>query len=116
MKKLINELITWDKLDNDLKGRPEFHIKKAEISKNAASFTITVRLNFVVPYENHLKIRSVVKERLNCVENVYIIYEYSDMVTSEEKTVSLFSGYISDITLIHLYIFLSKLLFSHLCS
>lgn len=98
MKKLINELITWDKLGNDLKGRPEFHIKKAEISKNAASFTITVRLNFVVPYENHLKIRSVVKERLNCVENVYIIYEYSDMVTSEEKTVSLFSGYISDMT------------------
>ena len=96
MRKLIQEIITWEKLGDELSGKPQFTFKDAVMSRDAKSLRINMGLNFVVPYEDHLKITAVLINKLETVENVHMVYEYGDMVLGEEKIVEMYSEYIEE--------------------
>ena len=59
MKNLIENSISWERLGRHPKSEYGFSIERAVMSKETGILTIDIRANFVMPYEDVLKIRAI---------------------------------------------------------
>lgn len=93
---VIKSAIRWDMAGEGARENGELSIKDAAVAKDGKSLSITLGLNFVVPYESHEAVCSTVMEKINSadgmggIEKVCLKYEYEELVQPEEDAIRLF--------------------------
>lgn len=98
MIELIRANIDWERLGSGYE-KYEAAIEDAVMSKDGSSLTVNMRLNFVMPFESHEQICSVIMKKIPVLENVFIFYEYeiSGFMQDDEAAVRLFTEHMIDI-------------------
>ena len=89
MKQLFEDAIKIDKIGNYDRENLRFEIAKAKLSGDKPVLNIPVKLNFIIPYDEHLKIKAIIKNKLPGIADVKLSYEYEDIMLSREDCVRL---------------------------
>lgn len=89
MKQLFEDAIKIDKIGNYDRENLRFEIAKAKLSGDKLVLNIPVKLNFIIPYDEHLKIKAIIKNKLPGIADVKLSYEYEDIMLSREDCVRL---------------------------
>lgn len=97
MKKLIENSIAWSKLGKHAKTEYIFTIGRAVISKETRILSIDLRLNFVIPFEDLLKIQAVINSEVEAVKSVKINCIYENVIQSPGEVISLFIPHMIEI-------------------
>lgn len=86
---IFNEMIDYNRLGDYSRNDFGFEITRAAISKETAVLSVSVTLNFIIPYDNHLKIAEAIKERMPMLSKVKMIYTYNDVKLKKADIVRL---------------------------
>ena len=87
MKNLIENSISWERLGRHPKSEYGFSIERAVMSKETGILTIDIRANFVMPYEDVLKIRAIVKSEVPALKDVKLEFVYDSVIQTEEEII-----------------------------
>lgn len=90
MKNLIENSISWDRLGKRSKSEYEFGIEKASISSADSVFTIDLHANFVMPYDDILKMKAIIKSQVPELSDVNFTFRYENVVQTNEEIIKLF--------------------------
>ena len=90
MKNLIENTITWTKIGKHSKSEYRYVIEKAAISKENLILNIDMRLNFVVPFSDVLRIKALIQNQITDLKGVEINFIYEDVILTEQEIVTLF--------------------------
>ena len=85
MKNLIESNIHWNKIGSHPKESYSFHLGKAKMSKDGSVLTLAVELNFVVPYEDILRIKALIINQVPDLVRVDFQFHYRDMILKPEE-------------------------------
>lgn len=85
MKNLIESNIHWNKIGSHPKEAYSFHLGKAKMSKDGSVLTLEVELNFVVPYEDILRIKALIINQIPDLVRVDFQFHYRDMILKPEE-------------------------------
>ena len=80
MREIFEKLIDLDQIGKYKKEKLHFMLGDAAISKETAVLRVPVTLNFIIPYEEHLKIKAVIKNKLPILSDVKIEYHYQNEI------------------------------------
>jgi len=89
MRQLFEDAITIEKIGNYGSEELCFDIEKAVLSGDKPTLNIHVKLNFVIPYDEHLKIKAIIKNKIPGISDVKLNYKYENVILSREDTVRL---------------------------
>lgn len=89
MRRLFEEVIDIKSIGEYEREALSFEIGKAAISKETAVLSVPVKLNFVIPYDEHLKLKAVIKNKIPGISDVKFTYEYADVMLTPDDTVRL---------------------------
>lgn len=95
MRELFENNINWDAILGHSRDECTFTVEDAVFSQENNCLTITVRLNFIVPYLDSEKIKSLIISSLDMDVNVRINYIYEDLILSEEETIRMSVPYLT---------------------
>ena len=87
MKNLIENSISWERLGRHPKSEYGFSIERAVMSKETGILTIDIRANFVMPYEDVLKIRAIVKSEVPALKDVKLEFVYDNVIQTDEEII-----------------------------
>lgn len=90
MKNLIENSISWERLGRHPKSEYEFSIQRAVMSKKTGILTIDIRANFVMPYEDVLKIKAIVKNEVPALKDVQLDFIYENVIQTKTEIISHF--------------------------
>lgn len=93
MKELINKHINWESLGTHDINEYKYDIQRAVISKDTGIFTITVSLNFVMPFLDAEKIKAIIKNTLPEIQGIEIDFDYREMIMDDDEIIRLFIPY-----------------------
>ena len=85
MKNLIESNIHWNKIGSHPKEAYSFHLGKAKMSKDGSVLTLEVELNFVVPFEDTLRIKALIINQIPDLVKVDFQFHYRDMILKPEE-------------------------------
>ncbi|MDD4389800.1 MAG: PolC-type DNA polymerase III [Eubacteriales bacterium] len=94
MKDIFENSIRFEDIGNYAKEQLFYDIKRAAISKDGKTLYIAVLLNFIIPYEAHLKIEDEIKCRIPQIEGIRIEYIYENIIMTEEEITKYAIGHI----------------------
>ena len=89
MRQLFEDAITIEKIGNYGSEELCFDIEKAVLSGDKPTLNIHVKLNFVIPYDEHLKIKAIIKNKIPGISDVKLNYKYVVFI----KTIVTFNKY-----------------------
>ncbi|MDO4859905.1 MAG: hypothetical protein Q4A48_02640, partial [Bacillota bacterium] len=87
----ILDNIIWDEFETDIREKAAVDLKGAALTKSGRGLTITLGLNFVMPYSCCEKICEAVREKITSdgniagIEEVSLEFVYGPLVQSEEE-------------------------------
>lgn len=87
---MIENSISWDRLGKRSRSEYAFSVRKAAISKETGELTIDMAVNFVMPYDDMLKIRALILNQLSDLGGVRFNFFHEDMVQTEEEIAILY--------------------------
>lgn len=90
MKNLIENSISWNRLGRRSRSEYEFAIEKAALSGEGDVFSLDIRANFVMPFEDVLKIKGIILSEIPELESVELNFRYEDVVQTPEEILKLF--------------------------
>jgi len=94
INKLIHDSIQWEKVGNYDNDQLKFQIGNLALSQEQGKFSLELIVNFVMPFDDALKIKALIKNRVPNIESVDIIFTYKDMVQREDDIIRLSIEYI----------------------
>ena len=96
MRKLIENTIDWQALTGGRLDKENFIIELGQgvMHKETGVLVIPMTLNFVLPYDDLLRIKALVKSRLDFVEGVKFRFRYKDVILSEEEIIKNYMPYL----------------------
>lgn len=97
MKELIEQNISWDALENHPKKDFRYEIEGAAIHKETGVFTVTLRLNFIMPALDMAKVRGILLHQFSDLSDVKFEYIYENVILSEEEIIGLFIPHMIEI-------------------
>lgn len=97
MKELIEQNISWDALGNHPKKDFRYEIEGASIHKETGVFTVTLRLNFIMPALDMAKVRGILLHQFSDLSDVKFEYIYENIILSEEEIIGLFIPHMIEI-------------------
>ena len=97
MKELIEQNISWDALGNHPKKDFRYEIEGAAIHKETGVFTVTLRLNFIMPALDMAKVRGILLHQFSDLSDVKFEYIYENVILSEEEIIGLFIPHMIEI-------------------
>jgi len=90
MKTLIESTISWNKIGRHPKQDYRFSLGKAKMSKDGSVLTIEVELNFVVPFEDVLRLKALILNQIPHLKKVEFEFFYQEVILTKEEVVKLF--------------------------
>ncbi len=99
MRKLIDSVVDWEGLTGGRIDKEEyrFELGQGVMHKETGVLVIPMTLNFVLPYDELLKIKALVRSRLDFVEDVKFRFSFRDMVMNEEEVIRHYLPYLIQI-------------------
>ena len=99
MRKLIREAVDWQKitdgrLDTD---KYEYELGQGVMHKESGVLVIPMTLNFVLPYDELLKIKALVKSKLDFIEDVKFRFRYDNVILTEDEIIKNYLPYLIQI-------------------
>lgn len=88
MRDIFEQAINFNNVWAGGKDGLLYDIEKATVSKESV-LNVSVKLNFILPYDDHLKIIAVIKNKLPMVSGVKLIYTYENFVIGREDIIRL---------------------------
>lgn len=95
MIEIFEESISWEKLKIN-KENCSIKITRGSISRESEIFTIYVSLNFIVPYNDHLKIIKLIEDKVGASVRIRIEYEYNDIIQSKADIIKSYFPYLTE--------------------
>ena len=99
MEKFIYDLIDWKNLGekfNINESKLYLRIEDSYIDKKSLIINLSIRLNFVLPYDSHKFLKYKILNSSDHIKDVVIKYEYDDMVISDLEAIKTYIPYMSD--------------------
>ena len=90
MKNLIENTISWNKIGRHAKQEYVFSLGRAKMSKDGSVLTLDIELNFVLPYEDVLRIKALVINQIPHLRTVDLNFIYLDVILSKDEIIKLF--------------------------
>lgn len=90
MKNLIESTINWNRIGRHPKEEYHFSLGKAKMSKDGSVLTLDVELNFVMPFEDVLRLKALIINQIEHLRNVEFNFQYVDVILSKEEIIKLF--------------------------
>ena len=97
MKALIESNISWSKIGKHPKESYVYSIEKAVVSKETAVLSMDIRLNFVIPFSDVLRIKEIIRNEVSGLKGVSLNFLYEDVILSEKEIIRLSIEHIIDI-------------------
>ena len=99
MRNLINNAVDWDSLTGGRIAKEQFSYELGQgvMHKETGVLVIPMTLNFVLPYDELLKIKALVKSKLDFVEDVKFRFRYKDILMNEEEIIRHYIPYLMQI-------------------
>lgn len=88
MKSLIEQSISWTKIGKHAKERYRYTVERAVVSKETAVLSVSMRLNFVLPFADVVRIRQRIKGEIQGLNDVEIRFFYEDVILSQQEILS----------------------------
>ena len=90
MKNLIENSISWNRLGRRSKSEYEFAIEKAVMSREDNTFEMDIKANFVMPFEDVLKVKAIILNEIPELNGVELHFRYENTVQTQEEILKLF--------------------------
>src|SRR5665648_42962 len=90
MKNLIENTISWNKIGRHAKQEYSFSLGRAKMSKDGSVLTLDIELNFVLPYEDILRIKALIINQIPHLKTVDLNFIYTGIILTKEEIVKLF--------------------------
>ncbi|MGF6376214.1 DNA polymerase-3 subunit alpha (Gram-positive type) [Clostridiales Family XIII bacterium PM5-7] len=90
MKDIISSSIQWDTIGAHDISEYQLDISGAVIAKETEMLTITLRLNFVIPYLDMEKMKAVILHQIPNLKGVNIQCQYEQVILTNEEIARLF--------------------------
>jgi DNA polymerase-3 subunit alpha (Gram-positive type) len=90
MKNLIENTISWNKIGRHAKQEYVFSLGRAKLSKDGSVLTLDIELNFVLPYEDVLRIKALIINQIPHLKTVDLNFIYLDLILSKEEIIKLY--------------------------
>lgn len=87
MKALIESNISWSEIGMHPKESYQYSIEKAVVSKETAVLSMDIRLNFVIPFSDVEKIKSIIKNEVPGLKGVILNFIYQDIILNEQEII-----------------------------
>ncbi len=99
MRKLIREAVQWENITD---GRLEmeqfsYELGQGVMHKETGVLVIPMTLNFVLPYDELLKIKAIVKSKLDFIDDVKFRFKYDNVILTEEEIIKNYLPYLIQI-------------------
>ena len=99
MRKLIRETVQWENITD---GRLEmeqfsYELGQGVMHKETGVLVIPMTLNFVLPYDELLKIKAIVKSKLDFIDDVKFRFKYDNVILTEEEIIKNYLPYLIQI-------------------
>ena len=92
MKNLIRESIDWSVLGGE-KSEYSFELGKGVIHKETGVLEMPIRLNFIIPFLDCEKIKALIINKLDIINEVRFDFTYENLLLDEEQITRLFLPY-----------------------
>lgn len=89
MIELIEQSLTYEKLGDHSKEDFSYRVISADLNSKDGVLKIKLRLNFVMPFLDGEKLKTLVKSQVPGLNKVQIEYEYDEIIQSHEEIVAL---------------------------
>ena len=99
MERFIYDLIDWKNLGekfNINESKLYLRIEDSYIDKKSLIINLSIRLNFVLPYDSHKFLKYKILNSSDHIKDVVIKYDYDDMVISDLEAIKTYIPYMSD--------------------
>ncbi len=96
MENILKEQIHWEEIGAYSKDKLYFRIKNGVLVKENNSLIITIELNFIVPLLDQKRIKSIILNKIDEVDNVEIKYIYEDILLKDEDLIRLYLPHLRD--------------------
>lgn len=90
MKNLIENSISWNRLGRRSKSEYEFAIEKAVMSREDNTFEMDIKANFVMPFEDVLKVKAIILNEIPELNGAEFHFRYENTVQTQEEILKLF--------------------------
>ena len=99
MRKLIREAVQWEKITDGRLDIEQFNYELGQgvMHKESGVLVIPMTLNFVLPYDELLKIKALVKSKLDFIEDVKFRFKYEDVILNDEEIIRNYLPYLIQI-------------------
>ncbi len=99
MRRLIDSVVDWVGITNGRIAKEEyrFELGQGVMHKETGILVVPMTLNFVLPYDELLKLKALVKSKLDFIEDVKFRFSFRDMVMNEEEIVRHYLPYLIQI-------------------
>lgn len=89
MIEIIEKSISWDRLGNRPKDDYKFKVESANFIKDKGELKVILKLNFVMPFLDGEKIKTLLMSSVAGLNNAIIDYKYEDIIQTDEEVVSI---------------------------
>jgi DNA polymerase-3 subunit alpha (Gram-positive type) len=89
MINLVEGTINWSKLGKHPRESYNFSLGRAQMSKESATLSLTIELNFVIPFEDVQRIKAIILNQIQGLKAVNLDFIYTEMVQTPEEIVKL---------------------------
>ena len=96
MKQIIEETVSWDAIGEHDRSEYAYSLEKALISKDGHSLTISLGLNFIIPFSDLEILRQEIEHKMPGITDVRFAFSYRDMVLTEREIIKLFIPYAAE--------------------
>ena len=99
MRKLIREAVQWENITDGRLGMEQFSYELGQgvMHKETGVLVIPMTLNFVLPYDELLKIKAIVKSKLDFIDDVKFRFKYDNVILTEEEIIKNYLPYLIQI-------------------
>lgn len=99
MRNLIDNAVEWEKIGNGSRDKSEYRYElgKGIIHKESGLLTLPVKLNFIIPFIDCEKIKALVINKLDIINDVEFDFTYDDMILSDEEIAGMYIPHMSHI-------------------
>lgn len=90
MKNLIENTISWNKIGSHMKSDYHFNLGKAKMSKDGSVLTLDVELNFVMPFQDMLRLQALIINQITGLNRVDFNFIYEEIILTKNEIIKLY--------------------------
>ena len=93
MNELIKDTINWGTIGNHEINKYCYSIEKAVIDKENSTLNINLKLNFVIPFLDLLRIKALIINKIDLLNDVEFDFIYENVILTPEEIIELYIPY-----------------------